>query len=331
MRALLIINPRATSRSGRDAGLVVRELGSRLDLETAQTRYRGHARELAAASASRGYDLVVTFGGDGTVNEVVNGLMRSRVPDYSGQPCCGAGADGGARMDAGVGAHPRPAIAPVPGGGANVFARTLGLPPDPAGAVQQILSAVESGTRRTIGLGLAGDRYFTFSAGLGVDAEVVADVDRRRASGRRASTLMYLHTALRRYYAATDRRRPALTLIAPGQPPVTGLFMGVVTNSSPWTYLGSHPVRPAHADFSSGLDLFALRRLRTLTTLAALGHMMHTTEELPSGRDVVSAAALTELTFEADRPIAFHIDGEYLGETEGIAFRFVPEALCVVA
>ena len=302
--------------TGRDAGLVVRALGSRLDLQTAQTRYRGHAGELAAASAAQGYDIVVTFSGDGTINEVVNGLMNAPVP---------AGADGGA-------AHQRPALAPIPGGGANVFARTLGLPPDPAGAVQRILNAVEAGTRRTIGLGLAGDRYFTFSAGLGWDAEVIADVERRRAAGRRASTMLYVRTALRRYYTATDRRRPALTLLAPGEPPVAGLFMGVVTNSSPWTYLGNHPVGPApHTDFNSGLDLFALRRLRTLTTLAALGHMIDITEELPSGRDVVTAAALTELTFRAERPMAFHIDGEYLGETEAVAFRFVPDALCVVA
>jgi diacylglycerol kinase family enzyme len=302
--------------TGRDAGLVVRALGSRLDLQTAQTRYRGHAGELAVASAGQGYDIVVTFSGDGTINEVVNGLMNAPVP---------AGADGGA-------AHQRPALAPIPGGGANVFARTLGLPPDPAGAVQRILNAVEAGTRRTIGLGLAGDRYFTFSAGLGWDAEVIADVERRRAAGRRASTMLYIRTALRRYYTATDRRRPALTLLAPGEPPVAGLFMGVVTNSSPWTYLGNHPVGPApHTDFNSGLDLFALRRLRTLTTLAALGHMIDITEELPSGRDVVSAAALTELTFLAERPMAFHIDGEYLGETEAVAFRFVPDALCVVA
>lgn len=312
--------------TGRDAGLVVRALGSRLELKTAQTRYRGHAGELAAASAAQGYDVVVTFGGDGTVNEVVNGLMRARVPDYSGPSRQPADAGDGTEATA------RPAIAPVPGGGANVFARTLGLPPDPAGAVQQILSAAEAGKRRTIGLGLAGERYFTFSAGLGLDAEVVADVDRRRASGRQASTLLYMGTALRRYYTATDRRRPALTLLSPGRPPVRDLFMGVVTNSSPWTYVGSHPVRPApHADFNSGLDLFALRRLRTLTTLAALGHMMHPGEQLPSGRDVVSAAALAELTFQADRPIAFHIDGEYLGETEGVVFRFVPDALRVVA
>jgi diacylglycerol kinase family enzyme len=320
VRALLIINPHATSMSGRDAGLVVRTLGSRLELETAQTRYRGHARELAAASAEAGFDLVVTFGGDGTVNEVVNGLMRCQVP----------AADPAAAAAGQVAPGRRPAIAAVPGGGANVFARTLGLPTDPAEAVQRILAAADSGAWRTIGLGLAGDRYFTFSAGLGVDAEVVADVDRRRAKGRRASTMLYLRMGLRRYYG-TDRRHPALTLTAPGQPPVTGLFMGVVTNSSPWTYLGSHPVRPAHADFSSGLDLFALRRMRTLSTLAALRHMMHTPSELPSVRDVVSAAALSELALEADRPIAFHIDGEYQGETEGVSFRFVPEALCVVA
>jgi diacylglycerol kinase family enzyme len=318
--------------TGRDAGLVVRELGAKFDLETTQTRYRGHARELAAASAAQGFDLVVTYGGDGTVNEVVNGVMRSPVPAVGG----GSVADGAAGPDgapaAGDGeASRRPAIAPVPGGGANVFARTLGLPPDPAEAVHRILRAAETGTHRTIGLGLAGDRYFTFSAGLGIDAEVIADVDRWRASGRHASTLLYLRMALRRYYGGTDRRHPALTLTTPGQPPVPGLFMGVVTNSSPWTYVGPHPVRPAHADFSSGLDLFALRRLRTPSTLAALSHMMHTTNELPSGRDVVSAASLAELGFQSDRPIAFHIDGEYLGETEGVVFRFVPEALCVLA
>ncbi|MGH3266101.1 MAG: diacylglycerol/lipid kinase family protein [Trebonia sp.] len=308
VRALLIINPRATSMTGRDAGLVVRALGSRLELDTRQTEYRGHAGELAAASAADGYDLVVTFSGDGTVNEVVNGLMQ--VPEPTD----------------------RPTLAPIPGGGANVFARTLGLPPEAGRAVQHILAAVASGARRKIGLGLAGDRYFTFSAGLGIDAEVIGDMERQREHGRRASVAAYLRTAVRGYYR-TDRRRPALTLAIPGHSPVSHLFMGVVTNSSPWTYLGSHPVRPgAHTDFSSGLDLFALRRMRTLTTLAALGHMMHSNnEELPTGRDVVSASALSELAFRADRPIAFHIDGEYLGETESLALRFVPDALRVIA
>jgi diacylglycerol kinase family enzyme len=292
---------------------VVRALGTRLRLDTRQTQYRGHAGELAAASAAEGYDLVVPFGGDGTVNEVVNGLMR--IP-----------ADAGAV---------RPAIAPVPGGGANVFARTLGLPADAGGAVRRILDAVESRERRHIGLGLAveqaGDRYFTFSAGLGIDAEVMADIQRKKDAGQRASVGTYLRMTLRRYYGITDRRNPALTLRVPGHDPQRSLFMGVVTNSSPWTYLGNVQVRPVHDDFSSGLDLFALRRLRTLTTLAALGHMMQTDHrELPSGRDVVSASALSELSFESRRPIAFHIDGEYLGETKAVTFRFVPDAVSVV-
>src|ERR1700744_1173133 len=122
--------------TGRDAGLVVRALGSRLELDTRQTEYRGHAGKLAAESAAKGYDLVVTFSGDGTVNEVVNGLMRIAEP-----------------------AGPPPP-APAPGGGANVFARPLGLPPDAGSAVQRILAAVRDGERRKIGLGLAGERYF---------------------------------------------------------------------------------------------------------------------------------------------------------------------------
>ena len=100
-----------------------------------------------------------------------------------------------------------------------------------------------AGTRRKIGLGLAGDRYFTFSAGLGIDAEVIGDIERQRARGPARLGGGLPADAVRRYYR-TDRRRPALTLRIPGQPPVSGLFMGVVTNSSPWTYLGSHPVRP---------------------------------------------------------------------------------------
>ena len=278
MRALLIINPRATSMTGRDAGLVVRALGSRLELDTRQTQYRGHAGELAAASAAHGYDLVVTFSGDGTVNEVVNGLMQ--VPERpSARP-----------------SRRYRAAAPT------CSRARSGCRPTRAGRCSASWPRWRPGTRRKIGLGLAEDRYFTFSAGLGIDAEVIADMDRQRAHGRRASVAAYLRTTVRRYYE-TDRRRPALTLREPGDPPVSGLFMGVVTNSSPWTYLGSHPVGLAHADFSSGLDLFALRRMRTLTTLAALGHMMQTdNEELPSGRDIVSAAALTELAFDGRPP-----------------------------
>jgi diacylglycerol kinase family enzyme len=303
VRALLIVNPRATSTNGRAARVVTRELAGHFDLEATQTRYRSHATELAAASA--GFDLVLAFGGDGTVNETVNGLMKASSPA---------------------------AFAPIPGGGANVFARSLGLPTNPVAAVSHILDTLAARRSRTIGLGLAGERYFTFSAGLGLDAEVVADVERLRAAGRQATPVLYMWTTLRRYYLTTDRREPALSLEIDGQPPVTHLFMGVVTNSAPWTYLGNRAVSAVPTpDFNSGLDVFALRRLRTITTLAALQQMLHTRERPPRGRDVVSVVGEPYVTFRSRRQIAFHIDGEYIGETSEVSFHFVPEALRVMA
>ena len=311
--------------SGEFAGKVVRELGASLDLQTEQTGYRGHAYRLASEAAELGHELVVTFGGDGTVNEVVNGLMYSSVGP-------------------GDGAESRPALAVVPGGGGNVFARTLGIPIEPPEAAAHIVRAVNSGTSaRVIGLSLAESadllpkpRHFTFSAGLGLDAEVVADVERARRAGQQSSPLLYMRTALRRYYTATDRSKPALTLHLPGQSPTTGLFMGVVTNSSPWTYLRGLPVLPVpheghETHLNSGLDVFGLRRLRTLTTLYALHQMMHSHSTPPAGPDVLTMGELPKLAFSAIRPIAFHIDGEYLGETEQVSFTFVPDALRVVA
>ena len=310
--------------SGEFAGKVVRELGAGLDLHTEQTGYRGHAYRLASEAEKLGYELVVIFGGDGTVNEVVNGLMYSSAGPGS--------------------AESRPALAVVPAGGGNVFARTLGIPIGPPEAAAQIVRAVNSGTStRVIGLSLAEStgllpkpRHFTFSAGLGLDAEVVADVENARRAGQHSSPLLYMRTALRRYYTATDRSKPALTLHLPGQSPTTGLFMGVVTNSSPWTYLGSLPVLPVpheshETDLNSGLDVFGLRRLRTLTTLYALHQMMHSRSKPPAGPDVLTMGEIPKLAFSAIRPIAFHIDGEYLGETEQVSFTFVPDALRVVA
>jgi diacylglycerol kinase family enzyme len=337
VRALLILNPRATSMTGSIAGQVVRELGASLDLRTEQTRYRGHARDLAADAAGQSYELVIIFGGDGTVNEVVNGLMAASA---------GQAEATSTSSDAAAGQAPprvKPAIAIVPGGGGNVLARTLGIPVDPAAATARIVRALRSGSvPRVIGLslaespGVADERYFTFTAGLGLDAEVVADVERARASGHQASPRLYMRTALRRYYTATDRSKPALTLHIPGHFPTPGLFMGVVTNSSPWTYVGNLPLLTVPHDgpagaLNSGLDVFGLRRLRTLTTLGALHQMMHSNSTPPSGPDMLTMAELTALTFSADRPIAFHIDGEYLGEVETVAFTFIPDALRVIA
>jgi diacylglycerol kinase family enzyme len=310
VRALLIVNPHATSTTPLRRDVIVSALASEIDLEVAETRYRGHAAKLASGAVDVGHDLVVTLGGDGTVNEAVNGML---------------GGSGGAS------AEELPALATIPGGNANVFTRALGLPSDPIDATGHILAAIAGGKARTIGLGLAGERYFTFNAGLGLDGEVVRAIEGLRAIGRKASDTLYVWTTLRQYYALTDRRQPALTLERNGHPPIEGVFLGVVSNTAPWTYLGHRPVNASPlASFDCGLDVFALRRLRTVSTLNAVRQMLSSREIPPHGRHVISLHDVPELTLRSTRPIAMQVDGEYMGEHESVAFRSVPQALRVL-
>jgi diacylglycerol kinase family enzyme len=303
VRGLLIVNRHATSMTATVTDLAVRSLAGLVDLDVQRTQYRGHARELAAASDA---DLVIVHGGDGSINEAVNGLMSR--------------ADG------------RPRIAVIPGGGANVLARALGLPLDAAAAIRQLREAIVAGRHQTIGLGRAADRYFTFSAGLGIDAEVVREVDRMRAQGRRESVALFLRAMMRQYYRGTDRRQPALRLERDGEPPISGLFMTIITNRSPWTYFRGRPLLPVpNPDFNSGLDLLALRRVRLTTIFNAVGQMLYVRSRPAHGRDMLSVLGSESLTLRSARPIALQADGEYLGETEAVKFEFVPHALRIVA
>ena len=308
MRGILIVNPHATTMDGNTPELVARSLAGLVDLDVRQTRYRGHARELAAEADD---DLVLVLGGDGAVNETVNGIM-SRPAGLSGSAL--------------------PLIGVIPGGGGNVFARALGLPLGTEAAIGRIRDVIAAGSYRTIGLGLAGDRYFTFSADLGWDAEVMDEMDQLRETGRRQSTTLYLRTIVRQFFRGTDRRVPALTLERDGQPPVDGLFMTVVTNRSPWTYFGGRALLPVpNPDLNSGLDLLALRRLRLGTIVSAVSQLLWVRSRPPRGRHLLSMPGLDSLVIRSARPIAFQVDGEYLGETKAVEFRFVPHAIRVVA
>jgi diacylglycerol kinase family enzyme len=303
VRGLLIVNPQATTTTANSADLAIRSLTGLVDLDVERTRYRGHARELAAAAAG---ELVIVLGGDGAVNEAVNGIMSRRGT--------------------------RPLLAVIPGGGGNVFARGLGLPADTAAAVRRLRDVIAAGSYRTIGLGLAGDRYFTCSAGLGMDAEVVREVDRHRDRGRRESASLYLRTIVRWYFQGADRRNPALTLERDGQPPADGLFISITTNHSPYTYLRGRALLPApDPDFNSGLDLLALRQIRLGTLLGLGAQMLLARSRPPRGRHLVSVRGAESLVLRATRPIAFQVDGEYLGQVEAVKFQFVPHAIRVIA
>lgn len=308
-----MVNPAATTTSARTREVLASALEAELKLEVAHTQYRGHATELAAEARNDGLDLVVVLGGDGTVNEVVNGLLSD-------------------------GPHPDvPALAAVPGGGTNVFHRALGLPRDPVEATGAVLDALRENRRRSIGLGTAGGRYFTFNAGMGWDAEVVARVDRRRRSRgttRHTRPGDYVRAAFEQFFLHTDRRHPALSLETPAGS-VSGLHLAIVANTEPWTYLGDRPLRTSpQASFETGLDLYALTRLRTVGTLAEVRRLLtgSATPERRGPRTLVHREHdLSRLTLRSSRPVAAQVDGEALGELSTLEFRSVPNALNVVA
>lgn len=290
-------------------------LASAVDLEVVQTRYRGDATAHAAMARHDGYGLIVTLGGDGTVNEVVNGVLADPGPDWD-RP----------------GPAALPAIAPLPGGSANVFTRTLGLSPDPVDAAGQILAALAGGRHRDIGVGRAEHRFFTFNAGLGLDAEVVRAVEGRRAHGRNVSPALYARMAVRQFYRLTDRRHPALTLERDGRPLAGPFYLAIVSNTAPWTYLGNRPVNAnPRATFDRALDLFALSRLGTPSTLRAVTQLLSRSGPPGHARGQLSLHDQPELEFSATRPVAFQVDGEYMGEYERVAFCAVPKALRVIA
>jgi diacylglycerol kinase family enzyme len=325
VRALLIVNPHATSTTRLRRDVIARALASAVQLEIVETRYRGHGTSLASGAAAAGFGLVITLGGDGTVNEAINGLLRHRPADTGSDLAGAAGPAGRAEQPSG------PALAALPGGSANVFVRALGLPPDPVDATGAILAALAAGRCRRVGLGLADDRYFAFNSGMGFDAEVVRAVEGRRAHGRAVSPALYLGMATRQFYRLTDRRHPAIVLDSGDEDPAGPLLWCTVSNTSPWTYLGRRPVRTnPRASFDTGLDVFGLRRLGTVRVLATLRQMLAQRDEPPRGRGVVTRHDLPELTLRASRPVAFQIDGEYVGEREQVSFRSVPGALRVV-
>jgi diacylglycerol kinase family enzyme len=136
---------------------------------------------------------------------------------------------------------------------------------------------------------------------------------------------------LRQFYRATDRHHPPLMLERDGHPPVGPLFLGAVSNTAPWTYLGDHPVNPnPQASFDSGLDVFALRSMRTISTVRTIWQMLSPAGP-PRGRSVLTLHDQAELTLRSARPVPFQVDGEYMGERECVRFLSVPDALRVIA
>ena len=315
MRAVLIVNPNATSTTAAGRDLLAHALESRVALTVTHTERGGHAVEIAEAAKRDGIDVIIVHGGDGTVNEVVNGLLGPPGADRPGPETL-------------------PAIAVVPGGAANVFARALGISADPTEATNQLIDLLgehrQGAPWRHIGLMDCAERWAVFTAGMGVDGDVVAAVEAQRAKGRKVTAARYIRIGVREMLANV-RREPLLTLHLPGREPVDGLHFAFVSNASPWTYANARPIwtNPT-TTFESGLGLFAITSMNVLSNLLVVRQMWSKDPKL-RGKHLIREDDLPWVRITSAEPIACQIDGDFLGMRTDMKFTAVPQAVAVVA
>ena len=294
-RAVLIVNPYSTGVTRQRVAEVTAALARRVEVAVRQTERRGHAVELADEAAGAA-DAIVVFSGDGTYNEAING---------------GAG-----RVPFGF----------LPGGGASVFPRALGLPRDPVEAAGRVADALAAKRTRSIGLGRVNGRLFCFSAGIGLDAEAVRKVEAhgRDRDGRRAGNAYFTATVVGVFIGKRLRMPAELELDGFGR-----AAMLFVANGRPYTYAGPFPVTIARdADFDAGLDFVAPREVspRTLPALALRGIR----GTLPADPRVFAAHDVDELHVRCDRPLPLQADGEDLGDVTEAHFTAERGALDVL-
>lgn len=308
MRAVLVVNPQATATTPGGRDVLAHALASQVKLDVVETEHRGHAMAVARTAAADGIGLVVAHGGDGTVNEVVNGLLA----DTDGRP---------------GGFDSVPTLGVVPGGSANVFARALGIPRDPVEATHVLLRALENGHGRQVGLGRANDRWFTFNAGIGWDADVVAEVERRR--GKRTGPSLYLRTAVS-CYLRRPRGRTPLTVRLPGREPVE-VRTAFISNTAPWSYLGSRPVQlNTECSFDTGLGLFALTSLGLPTVLRHARQALRKRTR-QQGNRLLRHDDLPIVSVSSAEPVNLQVDGDLVGQRRHVEFVSVPRALTVAS
>ncbi len=304
MSTLVIVNPGATTAHPRVLGTVIEALASWGEIRVRATEARGHAVDLAAAACTDGTGTVIVVGGDGTVNEVVNGLMAG-------------GADA-----------PRPVLGVVPAGHTNVLSRTLGFPNDPVEATGLLLDGLRAGSTRRIGLGRVDDRYFAFSAGLGLDAEVLARVEQQRARGARASLPLYVASTIVAHAAGLLNGRPGLSVEFPDREPLTDVYTLIVQNAPVWTYFGNLSVTFApEAAFADGLALYGLRSLDALSLSNDLARATLRPSRLSSDP---GASDLDAFTVRCAEPVPLQVDGDVVGDRTEAHFTSIRQALTVV-
>lgn len=302
MKLLLLVNSSASSVTPRSRVVIQKALSADHQVTLAETNRRGHATRLAQGAAADGIAVVVVLGGDGTVNEAANGL--------AGTNC---------------------ALATLPGGSTNVFARTIGLPNDPIEATGLLLDALAHGSIRRVGLGSVNGRYFLFHTGVGYDAAVVAQVERRSALKRYASHPLFIYAAFDTWLRHYDRSRPRFSVDFGGDDTVDDAYLTIVLNTNPYTYLGNRPLDLApEATLERGLAAVTLRTMAFVPTLRIIGSVLARSRGFRRSRWVDHRTDLDGLTIEGYGPVPYQVDGDYLGDAEQLRFRHEPDLLDLV-
>jgi diacylglycerol kinase family enzyme len=303
-RMLIIVNPYATTVSDRLRHLVVYALQGRFEVDAVDTEARGHATELCREAAHEGYDVVVAFGGDGTVNEAANGLLGSPTP-----LCC------------------------LPGGSANVFGKILGIPGDVVDATEHLLAMADDWRPRQVDLGVVNGRCFTFASGLGLDASVVERVDsnpRMKARlGAYYFTWVAVSTFMRTYLVS-----PPKLHVDHGERTLEGVT-AIVQNGSPFTYFQNRPIEIADgAALDSGALVGGVLHRATLLSMPSIAFRAFSKHARVAGhRQISPLADMEELTVRSadGRTLPLQVDGDYLGEVTEAHYSVMPNALTVVA
>ncbi len=303
-RMLLIANPHATTMSDRLRHLVVAALQGRYEVEAIDTQRRGHAIELCREAASEGYDVVVAFGGDGTVNEAANGLAGSGTP-----------------------------LTVLPGGSTNVFCRILGIPNDVVDATEHLLTVADRFTPRRIDLGRLEDRWFTFSAGMGLDASVVERVDRHPHLKARLGSWYFagsgVSTFLRRYVV-----RPPRLEVTVGGERHTGVS-AMVQNAHPYSYF-----RDRRMDLAEGAELdsgdlagVVLTRASAIDMPTVIWRSLSRRARIVRHRRVAGFSGAREVVVRSldGRAVPVQVDGDHIADLREARFTVAPGALGVVA
>ena len=335
MDVLVISNPNSTSITQSKLASIIPTLRSIPDLHILSqfTRYAGHAEELARRARTQGFDAVICIGGDGTVSEVINGLLDEPTDDPN-------------RAAHSVLTSNLPALGIIPTGSANVFARSVGYAPSPDVAVRQLAQALKNNQRRTVPLGAWADleqntprahRWFAVNVGLGIDAEVIHEMEKRRELGLSASPLRYVLVSVQTWFSSTSSSAgtPSIHVKAEakdGPMEVHNSPLAFVSHTDPWTYLGPFPVRIVkEGSMERGFSVFTLKNRDGWRALLALGGLINPVLRRLMSRQVQTVSNATSVEIRLDEERDFQVDGEYKGSYSAVGLKFIPDAMEILS